>query len=55
MLYAGEGKLDSAFLWFDRVAKWGIQPMVSLQADRRLAPVRGDSRYRQLLTKLGIR
>jgi len=54
MLYAGEGKADSAFLWFDRVEKWGIPTMVSLQTDRHLDPVRGDPRYRDLLTRLGI-
>ncbi|HEU4749329.1 MAG TPA: tetratricopeptide repeat protein [Gemmatimonadaceae bacterium] len=54
MLYAAEGKADSAFLWFDRVERWGIQSMVSLRADPNLHPVRTDPRYRDLLTGLGI-
>ena len=54
MVYAQEGKADSAFLWFDRQEKWGIQPMLTLQSDRRIDPMRGDPRFRALLMRLGI-
>jgi serine/threonine protein kinase/DNA-binding SARP family transcriptional activator len=54
MLYAEEGKADSAFLWFGRVEKWGVPIMTSLQGDWHLDPVRGDPRYRALVTRLGI-
>lgn len=54
MLYAEEGKADSAFLWFDRVKKWGVPIMTSLQGDWHLDPVRGDPRYRALVMSLGI-
>jgi Flp pilus assembly protein TadD len=54
MVYAGEGKLDSAFLWFGREEKWGIQPMLSLQSNQRLDPVRSDPRYKALLRRIGI-
>lgn len=54
MLYAEEGKADSAFLWFDRVEKWGVPVMTSLQGDWHLDPVRGDPRYRALVRRLGI-
>jgi DNA-binding SARP family transcriptional activator len=54
ILYAGEGMADSAFLWFDRVEKWGIQPMLSMQADRHIDPMRSDPRYRELLRRIGI-
>jgi DNA-binding SARP family transcriptional activator/Tfp pilus assembly protein PilF len=54
MLYAAEGNADSAFLWFDRVERWGLQSMLNMRADRHLEPVRGDPRYRDLLTRLGI-
>jgi tetratricopeptide (TPR) repeat protein len=54
MLYAAEGKADSAFLWFGRVERWGLQSMLNLRADPHLHPVRGDPRYRDLLTRLGI-
>ncbi|HEX9127654.1 MAG TPA: tetratricopeptide repeat protein [Gemmatimonadaceae bacterium] len=54
MLYAEEGKADSAFLWFDRVEKWGVPVMTSLQGDWHLDPVRGDPRYRALVKRLGI-
>jgi serine/threonine-protein kinase len=54
MLYAIEGKADSAFLWFDRVGRWGIQPMLSLQSDRLIEPMRSDPRYRALLKRIGI-
>jgi serine/threonine-protein kinase len=54
MGYAVEGKPDSAFIWFDRVEKWGIQPMLSLQSDRLIGPMRGDPRYVALMRRLGI-
>ena len=54
MAYASEGSLDSAFLWFDREAKWGIQPMISLQSDWRMDGARRDRRYSALLTRLGL-
>jgi DNA-binding SARP family transcriptional activator/Flp pilus assembly protein TadD len=54
MLYADEGKADSAFLWFARVEQWGIPVMVGLQGDLHLDPVRGDPRYPELLKRIGI-
>jgi adenylate cyclase len=54
MLYAGEGNADSAFVWFDRVKKWGILAMIALQGNRRIDSVRGDPRYRVLLKRIGI-
>jgi DNA-binding SARP family transcriptional activator/Tfp pilus assembly protein PilF len=54
MLYAAEGRADSAFHWFDRVERWGLQSMLNLRADPHLHPVRGDPRYRDLLRRLGI-
>jgi DNA-binding SARP family transcriptional activator/Tfp pilus assembly protein PilF len=54
MVYAEEGLPDSAFLWFDRVEKWGIQPMQSLQSDWHLEPLRRDTRYRELLRRIGL-
>jgi tetratricopeptide (TPR) repeat protein len=54
MVYADQGNADSAFLWFDRQEKWGIQPMLSLQSDRHIDPLRGDARFRALLRRLGI-
>jgi DNA-binding SARP family transcriptional activator len=55
LVYADLGEADSAFLWFDRQEKWGIQPMLSLQADRHIDPIRSDPRFPVLLTRLGIR
>jgi Tfp pilus assembly protein PilF len=54
MVYADQGSADSAFLWFARESKWGIQPMLSLQSDRRLVRFRSDKRYAALLARLGI-
>ena len=54
MLYADQGNADSAFFWFARESRWGIQPMLSLQADRRLDRLRADKRYAELLARLGI-
>lgn len=55
MVYADQGSTDSAFVWFARESKWGIQPMLSLQSDRRLVRFRSDKRYTELLARLGIR
>jgi tetratricopeptide (TPR) repeat protein len=54
LVYADFGDADSAFLWFDRQRQWGIQPMLSLQADRHVKQLRGDPRFRALLTRLRI-
>lgn len=54
LVYANLGEADSAFLWFDRQKQWGIQPMLGLQADRNIGPIRRDPRFRALLRRLGI-
>jgi DNA-binding SARP family transcriptional activator/Tfp pilus assembly protein PilF len=54
MVYADLGKADSAFIWFDRQVKWGIQPMLTLQSSRQHDPMRNDPRYKALLRRLGI-
>jgi DNA-binding SARP family transcriptional activator/Flp pilus assembly protein TadD len=54
MVFADQGNADSAFFWFDRQKEWGIQPMLTLQADRHLDPLRGDARFRALLARLRI-
>ena len=53
-LYADQGSPDSAFQWFSRAEKWGIQPMLALQADSRLRRFRNDLRYAELLRPLGL-
>ena len=55
MVYADQGQADSAFLWFDREEKWGIQPMLSLQSDRHIDPLRSDPRSPPLLGGVGYR
>jgi DNA-binding SARP family transcriptional activator/Tfp pilus assembly protein PilF len=54
MRYVSEGNPDSAFIWFDRQKSWGVQPMLSLQADRRIDPIRSDLRFLALLRRIGI-
>ena len=54
MVHADQGNPDSAFLWYDRQEEWGIQPMLSLQSDRRIDPIRSDARFRALLARLRI-
>jgi hypothetical protein len=54
MLYGAEGNLDSAFVWFNRVERWGILVLVSLQSDPHLTSVRSDARYSELLRRIGI-
>lgn len=55
MVHGDQGNADAAFLWFARQEKWGIQPLLSLQSDRRLASIRRDPRYHELLTRIGVR
>jgi len=54
LVYANQGKADSAFLWFDRQKEWGIQPMLSLQASRRIDSMRTDPRFVALLKRIGL-
>ena len=54
LVYADLGNADSAFLWFDRQKTWGIQPMLSLQADPHIDPIRNDPRFRALMARLRI-
>ena len=54
MLHGEQGNADSAFFWFARESHWGLQPMLSLQSDQRLARLRSDRRYTDLLARLGI-
>lgn len=54
MMYARLGDVDSAFLYFDRVEKWGIPTMIGLRNDGELAPIRKDRRYSALLRRLGL-
>ncbi len=54
MMHARLGEADSAFLWFDRVEKWGIPMMMSLPNDGQLQPIRKDPRYATLLKRLGL-
>ena len=54
MTFVSEGKPDSAFAWFGRARSWGVQTMVSLQADQRLDGVREDPRFLDLLARLRI-
>jgi tetratricopeptide (TPR) repeat protein len=54
MLYGAEGNVDSAFVWFNRVDRWGILALVTLQSDPHLNAVRTDPRYTELLQRIGI-
>ena len=54
MVFGDQGSADSAFFWFAKERNWGIQPMLSLQSDRRLSRLRSDRRYAELLARLGI-
>lgn len=53
MWYVTANKLDSAFLWFDRVEDWGIPIMISLR-NLGSPETRKDVRYVALLKKLGM-
>jgi DNA-binding SARP family transcriptional activator len=53
-LFAQLHQPDSAFHWLGRVWEWGPSPMGELRMDPRLAPIRGDPRYRHLLVTLGL-
>lgn len=49
----GENKVDSAFIWFDRVEEWGIPIMISLR-NAGSPELRRDRRYVELLRKIGM-
>jgi DNA-binding SARP family transcriptional activator len=53
MWYVTSNKLDSAFLWFDRVEDWAIPVMITLR-NMGSPETRKDSRYVALLGKLGM-
>lgn len=54
MLYAAEGNVDSAFVWFNHVERWGILVLAALQSDPHLNAARSDPRYSELLRRIGI-
>jgi hypothetical protein len=54
MVHGDQGNVDSAFFWFAKEKSWGTQPMLSMQSDRRLARLRSDERYAELLVRLRL-
>jgi serine/threonine-protein kinase len=53
MLYGALGERDSAFHWLEKAA-WDIRSSIFIPSDLRLAPLRSDTRYLQLMRKLGL-
>ncbi|MFN2603717.1 MAG: tetratricopeptide repeat protein [Gemmatimonadaceae bacterium] len=53
-MYLAEKKPDSAFIWFDRVKKWGIPVLVSLQDSPELNDLGADPRRRELFRRVGL-
>ncbi len=52
--YLGLGDIDNAFLWMDRAVDGCDRMMVPIQLYPFLDPVRGDSRYAELLRKMRL-
>lgn len=53
MWYVADRKLDSAFMWFDRVEEWGIPILISIR-NMGSRETKSDGRYVALLKKLGM-
>ena len=53
-LHAHLGDLDEAFRWLDQALADGATGLVFMRVHPRLDPIRGDSRYRELLARAGL-
>jgi hypothetical protein len=53
-IYANRGKLDAAFMWFDRALRNHDYGMFFIKVDPLLKNVRADARYQALLVKLNL-
>jgi TolB-like protein/DNA-binding SARP family transcriptional activator len=54
LVYSALGQVDSAYLWLERV-DWNTTEVRQLRAHPRLAAVRADPRYPELMRRLGLR
>lgn len=54
LIYAGLGEKDKAFEWLERAYQHRAYPLLYLKLDPRFVPLRSDSRYRDLLRRIGL-
>ena len=54
VLYAGMGDAESAFRWLERSYRDRESQIPFLKQDHRLAPLRSDPRFHELLHRLGL-
>jgi TolB-like protein/Tfp pilus assembly protein PilF len=54
LVYVGLGAFDRAFEWLERALEQRVWYLAFLKVDPAFAPLRSDSRYSRLLTKVGL-
>ena len=54
-LHTRFGEKDSAFVWLGRQQRWMLAHLAFVSSDRLMDPLRSDSRFPQLLERLGMR
>ena len=54
IIYTGLGDKDQAFDWLEKAYTERSSSMICLKADPRLDPLRSDSRYSELLSRVGL-
>ena len=54
LIYIGLGEKDQAFEWLDKAFESRDEELMPLKVDPRLEPLRSDSRYTAMLTKMGL-
>jgi hypothetical protein len=54
LIHAGLGNIDEAFLWLEKVYDERVEWMIYINVDPRLDSLRTDSRFSDLLGRLGF-
>jgi len=54
LIYAGLGKIDSAFMWLERAYENRSGAMGTMRVDPKLDPLRSDARFGTLVKKMGL-
>jgi TolB-like protein/Tfp pilus assembly protein PilF len=55
LVYAGMGKKDQAFAWLDKAYEERVGALPFVKINPRLAPLRSDPRFRNLVQRLGLK
>ena len=54
VVHVGLGEIDEAFEWLERAYELRAFLLVHIQQDPRLAPIRSDPRFEELLRRIGL-